>query len=229
MPCVPEGFDHLRALVKSSIVHDHNAAHGELWNQVLDHPCIKDLRIDGGGKGAHGEECATQKCPNDIGATLCTPILDAITSFASWGVPMGSWHVKGKPALVKGHDGFSCPFIILYGLAEDRSFFGIRLGVPEGFFYRSQPCFSKRTKCLTLRRPNALHAHIDRHQGTKQHRANACLSIFVAFLVRVSCGSSRFVQRNTVVLPIPKRFATSSKLKPSFARTAKTRLRKSNE
>jgi hypothetical protein len=133
--------------VKGGIIHDNNAVLGELWNQVLDHPRIKDLGVDGGGKEAHREKSASQKGSNDIGATLCTPILDAITSFSSWCISMGPWHVMGKPALVKGYNGFTCLFIGCQCLAEGKPLFGICPGVCQGFFYMSLLSASKRAIC----------------------------------------------------------------------------------
>ena len=117
--------------MKGGVIHDHNTALWQLGDEVLDHPRVKDLGIDGGRKQTHREKGASQKSPNHVGATFCTPILSAVTSFAPLSVSMGAGHIMGKTALVKGYDGPSCLFIGPYLLAEDRSFFGIRLGTPR--------------------------------------------------------------------------------------------------
>ncbi len=59
--------------------------------------------------------------------------------------------------------------------------------------------------------------------------ANASLSILIAALVRVRCGSKRLHQRVTLATPIPKYTATSDSIRPSCSLIANIFGRKSSE
>nr|WP_279625543.1 hypothetical protein [Xenorhabdus beddingii] len=68
-------LDRIMSFMERGIVHDYHYVTRKLWQQILCHPRMKNIRINIPGKQAHGDEGLFDDRANDINTPFSMPIV----------------------------------------------------------------------------------------------------------------------------------------------------------
>ena len=110
MPRLFQCLKHISTLMESSIIHSNHTFRRELWDKVLDEPCIKHIRIDWALEESDGQELVFNNCPYGINSASGMPVLFSVATHPLEAVAVRTGHIYGKATLIKVDDWFFCFF-----------------------------------------------------------------------------------------------------------------------
>ena len=130
------------SFVEGGVVHDDDASCGQLGQEFLPEPGSEDLGIDSEAEPSDRQQATVNQRADHVGAASGMPVVYAMTSLPCGRVAVRARHIVRKAAFIEVNNGSSCRRISGNLILEGVPCLGVRLGMAQGFFYRSPAVFS---------------------------------------------------------------------------------------
>ena len=135
MACVLYHVLGILPFVERGIVHNNHRFFRQFRQQILRHPCRKDIGINVGREQSNCKQGFADQSANGIGSPRRVPVTKSVAARPDGSVTVCAGHVVGKSALVNVDNRASAMIVPFNNRLEDTPCAFASLWVRQAFFY----------------------------------------------------------------------------------------------